>query len=731
MKKYSPIIKDKSYISNKGYAIPKSILTDDDIVSIKKDLHVKPFAPPNSIQKPKGFPIYRESNKNLYVPRYYGYKAFGVPPKNKLKPGEDIDVEFKGGLRDYQTKIINTYMNEAVKKQGCGLLEIPCGRGKCLAKGTGVKMYDGTIKKVEHIKNGDIVCGDDYKPRYVWGTTQGTSIMYKIEQKIEDIFNRKHIKPKSYTVNSEHILTLFNNETNKIEDINIQNLIQEIKTMGKMYVLSKYNGVMSYQLYGNQRYFYTKLTDIKQEPVGEYYGFCIDGNRRFLLEDCTITHNTVMALNIITQVKRKTLVIVHKEFLLNQWVERIEQFIPDAKVGRIQGQIIDVEGKDIVIGMLQSLSMKDYDSTLFEQFGLCILDECHHLGAEVFCRALYKIVSPYMLGLSATMKRKDGLTHVFNKFLGDVVYKEERKDEIAVNVRVVEYHHDDPDFMETLYNFKGQTHYALMIRKLCEFNHRTELILLMLKEAIEYSKTLNEEGKPQQIMILAHNKSLLKYLYDAVEHRKIGSVGYYVGGMKESQLKETEGKDIVIATYAMAEEALDIKTLSGLILATPKTDVTQAVGRILRMKHKNPFVIDIVDMHDVFQKQFIKRKRFYKKCNYNIIETDSEDYIKKHRHKTSDIPHYGGVNITYDLDIWKVIYQSKQPNNKQQKNNSKKGKQTKITSTIKVPVSNKTKPDKDIYVSKREKALKGKCLFSNSIQTQLRNIDIIKNNIYT
>ena len=75
-------------------------------------------------------------------------------------------------------------------------------------------------------------------------------------------------------------------------------------------------------------------------------------------------------------IKKKTLIIVHKEFLLNQWKERLEQFMPDAKIGRIQGPIIDIEGKDVVIGMLQSLSMKHYEQTMFLDFGFTILDEC-------------------------------------------------------------------------------------------------------------------------------------------------------------------------------------------------------------------------------------------------------------------------------------------------------------------------------------------------------------------
>ena len=332
---------------------------------------------------------------------------------------------------------------------------------------------------------------------------------------------------------------------------------------------------------------------------------------------------TVMALNIISQLKKKTIVIVHKEFLLNQWVERIQQFLPDATIGRIQGQTIDIEGKDIVLGMLQSLSMKEYDSSIFKGFGLTIVDECHHISAEVFSRSLFKIVTENMLGLSATMDRKDNMTSVFKLFLGNVVYKEKRQGDDKVNVRALHYNVEDEDYSQVVYNFKGQTHYSIMIKKLCEFNPRTEFILKVLKDL------LNEDGNENQhIMILAHNKSVLKYLHDAIEHRNIASVGYYVGGMKEKDLKISESKKVIIATYAMAEEALDIKTLSTLILATPKTDVTQAVGRILRIKHDKPIVLDIVDQHAVFQNQWTKRRRFYSKCNYKIQEIDSLEYHK-------------------------------------------------------------------------------------------------------
>lgn len=360
-----------------------------------------------------------------------------------------------------------------------------------------------------------------------------------------------------------------------------------------------------------------------QVPVVETYLNYVTKNKTTggggLLELPCAYGKTTLALYICSHLKVKTLVIVHKEFLLNQWVERIHQFLPTARVGRVQGSKIDIEDKDIVIGMLQSLSMKDYPDNTFSSFGLTIIDEVHHISSEVFSCALFKIVTKYMLGLSATMNRKDGTTKVFKMFLGDVVYKGDRDQEHDVIVRGIQYRSDDEEFNEVVTNFRGDIVYSTMISKLCGYNKRSEFILRVLDDMIK-------ENSEQQIMILAHNKSLLTYLHDAIANRNIASVGYYVGGMKEAALKETETKKVVIATYSMASEALDIKTLTTLIMATPKTDIEQSIGRILRQRHTNPIVVDIIDQHDPFIRQWYKRRTFYKKHNYKIIQTTSTKY---------------------------------------------------------------------------------------------------------
>jgi superfamily II DNA or RNA helicase len=218
-----------------------------------------------------------------------------------------------------------------------------------------------------------------------------------------------------------------------------------------------------------------------------------------------------------------------------------------------------------------------------------------------------------------------------------------------------------------------------MISKLCDYNRRSEFILTILSDLLI-------ENSNQQIMILAHNKNLLKYLHDAIKHRNLATVGYYIGGMKEIALKETEKKKIVIATYAMAAEALDIKTLTTLIMATPKTDIQQSVGRILREKHSNPIVIDIVDNHEIFKNQWNKRKVFYKKQNYKIVYTTTDDY---------------------KLNKWKTLFEP--ITNKKFKNQKKKNISCKSNSSSDKSIVDESDDDEEIS-NKKDKLLCGKCL---------------------
>ena len=355
---------------------------------------------------------------------------------------------------------------------------------------------------------------------------------------------------------------------------------------------------------------------IEKKEVDNYYGFTLDGNHRYLLGDFQVTHNTVMSLYIICKLKKKTLVIVHKDFLLKQWKERIEQFLPDARVGLVKAKVIDIEDKDIVMGSLQSLAMKDYDKGTFDEFGLVICDEVHNFAAEVFSRALQKINCKHSLGLSATITRKDGLSKVFKWHLGDIVFKSNKKKVENVDVVCYEYFVDDLTYSDECTLFNNKPNMSRMINNICDYEPRTDKIIDIIKD-------LKNKDKDRNLLVLSDRRNHLLEIKNKLDNLNIGISGFYVGGMSDAQLKDSEDNcDILLGTFSMASEGLDISKLDSVLLASPRSNIQQSVGRILRKKEEDrvyvPLIIDIIDYFSLFINQGNKRRKYYTKCNYNI-----------------------------------------------------------------------------------------------------------------
>lgn len=322
---------------------------------------------------------------------------------------------------------------------------------------------------------------------------------------------------------------------------------------------------------------------------------------------------TILALYFISVLKKKTIVIVHKEFLMNQWIERIKFALPTAKIGIVQGDKCEIENSDIVIGMLQTLSMKEFPPETFDDIGHVIIDECHRIPSRVFSKALMKINSNYMLGLSATPNRKDGLTKVLKFYIGDIIYSVKSNEKNIVKVDRYLLNSEDENYNKELVNFRGQVQMPTMVNNIANCPKRTKLIM----DKVIYEINLNET---RQFLILSDRKQHLEDMYKIAQQSGITSVGYYVGGMKKEKLKENESCRILLGTYPMANEGLDIPTLNALVLSTPKSDIIQSVGRICRMKHENiqPLIIDMVDKFSIFENQSRKRFDVYKKKKYQI-----------------------------------------------------------------------------------------------------------------
>ena len=322
---------------------------------------------------------------------------------------------------------------------------------------------------------------------------------------------------------------------------------------------------------------------------------------------------TILALYFISKLKKRTMVIVHKEFLMNQWIERIKFALPNAKVGIVQANKCQIEDYDIIIGMLQTLSMRDFPDNTFESIGHVIIDECHRIPSRVFSKALMKINSKYMLGLSATPNRKDGLTKVLKYNIGNIIYSVKSHDKNIVKVDRYLLNSDDESYNKTVSNFRGNAQSSTMINNIARCNNRTELIVQIIIEEIN-------KNENRQILVLSDRREHLDEICNLSKSKGLESIGYYVGGMKKEKLKESESCRLILGTYPMAKEGLDIPSLNGLILATPISDIVQSIGRIDRIKHSNivPLIVDIVDKFSIYENQARKRFALFKKKKYQI-----------------------------------------------------------------------------------------------------------------
>ena len=326
---------------------------------------------------------------------------------------------------------------------------------------------------------------------------------------------------------------------------------------------------------------------------------------------------TVAALYAVAALGVRTMVVVHKDFLLNQWRERIAEFLPDAKVGIVKAKAVEVAGMDVVLASLQSLSMKQYEADVFAGIGFLIIDECHRVGTEVFSRALHKTNFRYSLGISATVNRKDGMTKAFIAFLGDVLFRgARREDDVLVVQR--RFYDASPDYSrEVMIGSIGKPNVSRMINNIAEFPPRTAAVVDAINELVR-----RQPGR--KVLVLSDRKAQLTDVRAGLEASGTGvTSGFYWGGMKRPALAESEGKQVMLATFSYAAEGMDVPGLDTLILASPKSDIEQSVGRILRQKAGDraitPLVYDFVDAFSLFERQGAKRAAFYRKFKYRIF----------------------------------------------------------------------------------------------------------------
>jgi superfamily II DNA or RNA helicase len=328
---------------------------------------------------------------------------------------------------------------------------------------------------------------------------------------------------------------------------------------------------------------------------------------------------TFMALNAAARIGKRFLVIVDKEFLMNQWRGEIQALMPQIRVGILQGPKREVaaEDYDCTICMIQTLCGQEIPEGIFQDYGFAIFDECHHLGAQHFSKTLQKVQTAKMLGLSATPTREDGLSKVFTWFLGEPVYWEKtREPDPGVEVKSVWVKVKDANYYDVPVDWRGEPVMARLLGNILGCEERTlEIVRWILRLAADPKR---------KILVLSERIGHLNVIEERLKERNPAlTMAYYIGGMKEQEREAgAASARILLASYAMASEAMNIKTLNTVLLVSPRKSVEQSTGRILRVRPDQrevaPVIVDFIDDHSMYQGQWFKRLRYYKKCAYKI-----------------------------------------------------------------------------------------------------------------
>ena len=326
---------------------------------------------------------------------------------------------------------------------------------------------------------------------------------------------------------------------------------------------------------------------------------------------------TRMGIALICRLGLKTLWLTHTNELLNQSYNAAAEFIDKKLLGKITAGKMDIS-EGITFATVQTLSKADLNALRYE-WDMIVVDECHRCSgtvnkATMFSKVLNNLAARYKYGLSATLHRADGLIKCTYALVGGVSYT---VPDSVVNTMRVKIQRKDTgvQISRKCLDTDGTLVYARLINYLAENGKRNYIIsndieeltrqghsIIVLSDRVEHlnalKQTLSEWGKLETVIL----------------HGKVKKAD------REQALKEMrkKKKHILLATYQLAKEGLDVPCLDRLLLATPVKDyaiVVQSVGRIARVCEgkSTPVVYDYVDDIGFLENMWKKRCASYKK----------------------------------------------------------------------------------------------------------------------
>ncbi len=347
-----------------------------------------------------------------------------------------------------------------------------------------------------------------------------------------------------------------------------------------------------------------------------------------ILEAPTGFGKTVICCKLIEERNVNTLIITFNLSLLKQWKERLKEFLNISLVGQIG------DGKNTLTNKIDVASIKAiYNEGKFndmvKNYGMIIIDECHHSSAYTYEAALNMVNAKYVYGVSATPEKENGHTPIIKMQCGDIRYKVDMKEynkKLNLSMKV----------------YNRSVHLNFVNKNVTDYKIN-EIYDLITKDVIRNEKVIKdvkrEFEKGKNILVLTERIEHLEYLFTKLS-KITDNIIIYRGGLGKKVLKKydelndnikknNENK-IIIATSSCIGEGFDDSSLEVLFLTMPISSINRIVQYTGRLHRKNEnkkeiIVYDYVDDNfAMIRNMFLKRKKAYEKVGYEIVENNGQ-----------------------------------------------------------------------------------------------------------
>lgn len=349
-----------------------------------------------------------------------------------------------------------------------------------------------------------------------------------------------------------------------------------------------------------------QLTELQQEVYKEAMRDLREQRSCIISMQCGLG-KTILSLYIANKLKLKTMIFIHRIVLIKQWIESIEKVLPGLKIQVCDSSNAPEPEYDMYI--MNMLNVGKIIPSQYENAGIntLIIDEAHICCAETMSKCLLYICPDYLIALTATPNRKDGLDKVLDVYFGEnrIIRKIKRPH----NVIKIQTNFE----IEAKTNKQGKLDWNSVINSQSINDERNEFICDILQY---YSD--------KTWIVLCKRVTHVKILRDKLQRR-----GENICTLVGNEQSYDPNARILVGTFSKCGVGFDKADLNAMMLASDIVDFEQIHGRVFRRVDNIPLFIDIVDSFKSLTNHWYERKKLYEEMGGTIYNYKIDVYKEK------------------------------------------------------------------------------------------------------